>query len=474
MGFFDSKSRRLRDKMSDLRQKLEAARREGNFICQDGVYFASLEEMGEESMMLMAADLHSDFETDVIREFLGRNGFTVEELKLDASGGKIARIEVVPSNEIIMAMAMLMQGEKYRVIDDSEAEQAFNVMAQICPLSALARAISFHFIRRVEQIILDTPVKMTREGNRLLSWLPQIVDALGKAADPNAIQATERHFEDAFQHFYAMRSNPQAGEKSQLQMRFEKGGQFGDGMIEQLFAEAMAADSAALQKREAAAAKQPAAEPRPARVASAPQPEIPDDYAPLAFDMPADSTATPRDPAAAGTSVASSDSELQALRAEAGMRRTLAHLYRALIGRTPAEAAENAGRLLTLILGHFGGSAACLLAPSADRKGLVVAAGAGAPVVWGAAEGSGALALPAALIKQCGKSRQALAAPIEDPAAPRAQRAFALITPLVKAEQVLGLIYLERTEASFSPDDAKSLTRFTHVFTEFPRLTQAP
>src|SRR5690606_19338710 len=125
MGWFDKKSWQLRRKIRDLQSELAAAERDGKYVIEQGLFFAELQEMGDQTMMVLGAtDQLDSSEEDVIRNFFERNGFTVELLRLDKSHKGLAAVEIIPPEELIKHVARGLQDKGFRIIDDSEQERA--------------------------------------------------------------------------------------------------------------------------------------------------------------------------------------------------------------------------------------------------------------------------------------------------------------------------------------------------------------
>jgi hypothetical protein len=204
MGGVNKKNRQLRRKIRDLQGELRSAEADGNYVVEEGIYFAGLEEMGDMTMMVFGStESHASHEDEVIRTFMDRNGFTVEELKLDKTGRNLEAVKIVPPMELLMWMGKQIQKAGFRIIDDGDAERKPDLERKIFPISTLARVCAILFVEKVGSIIKSTQVKMNKEGNRLLSWMPLVVERMQEKVLFDVIDVTHPYFELAFDRFYA-------------------------------------------------------------------------------------------------------------------------------------------------------------------------------------------------------------------------------------------------------------------------------
>jgi len=200
MGFFDKKSRLLRRKMSDLQAELKQAEKGGTYEVKEGVFFAKLAAMGDQTLMAFAAaDNISAKEETVIEQFFSRNGFHVERCQIDSKTGKLTDLYIEPPQEMIMAMGRDLKTAGYRMIDDSETEpRKPDLNAGVYPLSVLLDTIICLFSERVRELILSTEIKSNKEGNRLLGWMPEIVNLFTNKYGSDVIDAAREAFENAY------------------------------------------------------------------------------------------------------------------------------------------------------------------------------------------------------------------------------------------------------------------------------------
>ncbi len=462
MGLFDKRARLLKDKILDLNVRLAKAAQEKDYRVEQGVYFANLPNMGESTQILMAVDLHAGGEDSVIRAFFDRNGFTVGELKLDRSHGRVHDIEITPPEELVTSMAIVMRSEDFHVIDDREQPQAFNFLQRTCPISALSRALCVLFTERVKKLIEGSAVKHTREGNRLLSWVPEVGTALRKKVDGGVIYALEYYFDEAFEHFYSGDLRKDGGEKSQFQLRLEKAvesGQADEFSIDQLFQ---------------------APEPPPADAASPkPTPAKPRTGAPaeqpISFDDRALSRKrTAEQPAPSPRPATHDKEEIRKLKRGAQLTKTFAIMYRSLVDTGPADAAHNAETLLQHLNQLFRALASCVLVREHASDSMTPYARAGEPLVWSSASGR---SISGHLVRECVKRRSVASGVAPDgPGADQdvaSRQVYAAAVPLLVNNSIQGVLYLERQcgKDGFRKDHLKMLNRLSQVFEEFPHLT---
>src|SRR5262249_5170326 len=95
-----------------------------------------------------------------------------------------------------------LKAKGYRLIDDSESERPAEQGRKIFPLSALVRSITLLFAEHVQTVIMTTNIKMNKKGNRLLHWMPRIVEALGAKIQPWAVDEAREGFVAAYEQFY--------------------------------------------------------------------------------------------------------------------------------------------------------------------------------------------------------------------------------------------------------------------------------
>ena len=460
MALFDKRSRLLKDKILDLNVRLAKAAQEKDYRVEQGVYFANLPDMGESTQILMAADLHAGEEDSVIRAFFDRNGFKVGELKLERSHGRVHDIEIDPPEELVTSMAIVMRSEDFHIVDDREQTQAFDFLQRICPISALSRALCVLFTEKAKKIIEGSAIKRTREGNRLLSWMPEVGTALRKKVDGGVIYALEYYFDEAFEHFYSGDLRKDGGEKSQFQVRLEKAvesGQTGEFSIDQLF-----------QAPEPAKAAPP--KPAPAKPQTGPPAEQP-----ISFDDRVLSRKkSAEQPAPSARPAAHDEEEMRKLKRGAQLTKTLAIMYRSLVDTAPADAARNAEALLQHLNQLFRALASCVLVRERGSDSMTPHARAGEPLAWSSASGR---SISGHLVRECVKRRSVASGVAPDgPGADQdaaSRQVYAAAVPLLVNDSIQGVLYLERQcgKEGFRKDHLKMLSRLAQIFEEFPHLT---
>jgi hypothetical protein len=436
MGFFDKRNRLFRQKIHDLQRDLEQAEREGNYTVAEGVYFARMADMSDSTQLVMVDELHADEEVDVIRAFLERNGFSVEELRISPLRREIQRAVVIPPNEIIVSMAMILRNDGYRIIDETETPQPFDYMRRICPIGDLAHAVSLLFARKVQRIISNSSIKMTKEGNRLLSWMPLLVRALGSQVPKEVIDAIDIYFDEAFEHFYSQASARQSGKKTKLDLRMD---QVGSASMDETFSVDCLFSPPPAVAAHAAPAHQALHKPQP-------EPEVPVSLGASATEIPLDSTAE--------------------------THRLVEALNALLAGAEDEPLQSRRSRVVELLLERLGAQSLCLIARTETGDARILAQ-AGRKLHLARGEG-GPVAIPA--IRTCLKSRSTVVQVTEDGASPSdavAARAIVAIPVVVKGRSA-GILYLERSAANpFQEVDLMQLELAANALARDPRFLQA-
>ncbi len=204
MGWFDKKSWQLRRKIRDLQSELAQAERDGKYLVEQGLFFAELQEMGESTLMVLGTADHLDSEEEtIVRNFLERNGFSVEKLRLDSSGRTLAAVEIIPPHELTRRVAKDLKEAGFKLLDDSDQERESQPEDKLLTLSGIVRAITALFATFVNQLIINNePIKMNMEGNRLLHWMPLIRDVTGEKVGQELISLCRGPFVDAYNLYY--------------------------------------------------------------------------------------------------------------------------------------------------------------------------------------------------------------------------------------------------------------------------------
>ena len=475
MGFFDKRSRIYRQKIQDLQAELEQARKEGNYVVEQGIYFADSPTMGDETRVVMVDRLHSSEEVDVLRAFFDRNGFTVEKLELDSSARSVEQCEIIPPNELLVGMVKLLQSQNYRVIDDSDQKQPFSALRQVFPVTALAHAISVLFVSRVQKILATTSVKMTKEGNRLLSWMALLHKTLRTQVDPAVINCIDIFFDEAFDHFYN-RDARKEGEKSPLQLQLDKLDEddlMGEYTMSQLFV------PIPIEKEEE---EEPEARHKGLL-------ERVDNEEQQVYSFEGVDAAPSRSGADSGSQsdaissmqltgsvapAAIEDKEIDQLKRSDQLAKTMALMYRTLVRSSDDKARQNAQTLLQQIQPLFKTSASCLLVKSQSKPTMSLFAQCGRKLVWGKGEGR---PMSVGLIRDCVKCKTNVAGTSHDePGGSLADAhvpAYAVATPVSLKEHICAILYLERAkeDGPFDEEEMRMMRRVVRVFQDFPDLT---
>lgn len=438
MGWFDKKSWRLRRKIKDLQADLREAEKEGKFVVEQGLFFAELEDMGEMTMMVFGTvDTLASQEESVIQTFFERNGFTVARLKLDRTHTQVAEVEIIAPEEFTRVVGRGLKGDGFKMLDDSETERRANIEQKIFPLSALVRSITVLFAERIQEVISTTSIKMNKEGNRLLHWMPKIVQNLRMKLPDEAIEAARPHFETAYQQFYA---------------RLGKGGEVS-----------------------------------PSRQVKPPAPDETREAIPaIAFPSKSDVTApTARGgktaavtaPAPAVTAPASATSELATLMRDRDAALTTAAMYKSLVKSSASRCVSNAETLLLEVNKFFDAAATCMMVKVPKGHGLTIHAQAGKKLEWGeGAEGTG-FAVSASVLSNCISRRQVVlnndngADPTQSMLMHQINATAA--APVAVNDEIVGILYVDRRGGfrPFTEQDSKYLETMAKVFQEFPDLT---
>lgn len=315
MSWFDKKSWQLRRKIKDLQAELAVAEREGKYILEQGLFFAELQEMGDNTLMVLGTAQHLESEEEaVVRNFMGRNGFTVETIRLDKAKKGLAAVEVIPPEELTRCVARELKNAGYRLVDDSEQERPARPADKMLTLSSIIRSISALFASHVHQLVINTSLKMNMEGNRLLHWMPLVRDALAAKVEPEILAICRGPFVHAYNHYYGQLG--QMENPNDLSCPGEDASQ---------------------------------------------DTEIPDPFAQEATDglPPAPS---PVAPPSGEEAKAAREPRRRPDRTEADAAHTLARIYKGLIEAEPGRRADNAVQVLEEIARFFAAEDTCLLA----------------------------------------------------------------------------------------------------------------
>ncbi|MGI8907763.1 MAG: GAF domain-containing protein [Candidatus Sumerlaeaceae bacterium] len=466
MGWFDKKSWQLRRKIKDLQADLKEAERDGKYVVEQGLFFAELEDMGEMTMMVFGtADHMASQEESVIKTFFDRNGFTVETLKLDKDQTSVAEVEIIPSEEMTRHVGRLLKGEGYRIIDDSEREKAPNLPEKIIPLSSLVRGMIILFATQVQQVISTSNVKMNKEGNRLLHWMPKLVETLGRKVKPEVLDILRPSFEDAYEAFYGRVGK--LGEVAPRAVDSERAVTATSQAAERIPSLSFPAAS----KPSSTSSTATAAPPRSAATAAGP-------FAPAA-PVPAPKTPppawasapTPHPRAASSVNAPALD---EAVRAR-DTAETAAKMYRSLIGAISNRCVRNSEVLLDDVNRLFKATATCLMVRAPQGDGFTIHANAGKRLTWGEGGGEG-FPVSSTVLTRCLQQRTAVSNEMGsgDPSESMVMHQIeaAAAAPILVKDSIVGILYVDRraNPVPFDQQDCDSLLRLSDVFREFPDL----
>lgn len=431
MGWFDKKSWQLRRKIKDLQSDLAAAEREGKYVVEQGLFFAELAQMGDATMMVLGkADTLDTEEETVIRNFLERNGFSVETLRLDRSHKTLSYLEIIPPEEFTRRVAKGLKDAGYRLIDDSDHERESNLQDKTVTLSCLIRTIAALFTSHVNNLIVSTPIKFNMEGNRLLHWMPLMRDFLLKKVPADLPDVCKEPFVAAYNHYYGRLGRMESTESLNV------GGQFEDepsdhGSIEtELSAPQSPSGRPAWEAPKGGAFNHP--EPKSAAAAAKEK------------------------KAAAAPAAPQVDRPLEAAMA-------LSRMYKSLIGASEHRKLRNAEVLLDYVRRFFDAASACVLVrPSEDSPWHLVANSGSIQCVD--TDSSGLVTCDTRTIT-ASVSQNAI---VTGEPSNGDNHPSSLAAPLLLQDAEGALFIL--TPKSYSADDHPHVAALAQVFKEFPDL----
>ncbi|RMH28929.1 MAG: GAF domain-containing protein [Candidatus Hydrogenedentota bacterium] len=474
LGWFDKKSWRLRRKIKDLQADLREAEREGRFILEDGIFFAELEDMGEMTMLVFGAtDVLSAQEESVIRSFFDRNGFTVHRLKIDHTQSHLSEVEIIPPEEMVRYIARLLKGLGFKVVDDSQREIPSNLAAKIVSLSGLVRGITIMFCDHVKNVIATTRVKMNKEGNRLLHWLPRIVENLSAKVSPELLELLRQAFDLAYSRFYSNVGQGSAQSKAGSPSTAVPSAQSRppSSPIERI-------PSISFPAKEASSRGELRA-PKPSQ--SPPPSSLPSEIGPPTASLPlvgVTGTPPPDVARAKPPQAVTADDQREVLRLmkDLDAAETVAKMYRKLIKAHPSRCVRNAEGLLEEVQRLFRATATCVLVKVPHGHGVTIHAQAGKKLVWGA-EGREGFPVCTSVVADCLRRQKPVATGSEKTAPSESmvlhQIECAAAAPVVLNGNVIGILYVDRREglSEFDAHDLRALEKVVKVFEEFPDLT---
>jgi hypothetical protein len=462
--WFDKKSWRLRRKIKDLQADLRAAEKEGRYVLEDGLFFAELEDMGEMTMLVFGTtDVLSAQEETVTRSFFERNGFTVHRLKIDKSQSHLAEVEIIPPSEMVRYVARRLKSQGYKVLDDSAKETPSELDKRIITLSGLVRALVILFCERVQRTIASTRIKMNKEGNRLLHWMPRIAATLHRKTSSDLVSLLKPLFEDAYAEFYghlAESTSPRSVAEPALPADRIPAIQF------------PAEQPPLASKSSMESVKFPAAIPlQEPKTAPAPPPT--GDRVMVPGEQPAADMVRAAPPKA----VSDSDRiEIERLLKEVEASESVARMYRKLVRAQSSRCVRNAQALLEEVNRLFGATASCLLVKVPHAHGVTIHAQAGKPLIWGQGGREG-FPVSTSVVAEVVKTKKAAKA---DQGSSPASESMILhsieavaAAPVFFNGEIVAIVYVDRREGlcPFDLNDMRALERVAKVFEEFPDLT---
>jgi hypothetical protein len=506
MGWFDKRSWQLRGKIKDLQADLIAAEEQGKFIVEQGLFFAELDDMGEATMMVFGAtDELQSGEADIIRNFFERNGFQVERVKLDRASTGLADCEIIPPEEFTRHVGKALKAEGWRLVDDSEDERQANLKDRVYPLSSLIRSIAILFAEQVRSVTARSNIKMNKEGNRLLHWMPKIAEAIGRKCPSLTVDVVRPYFDDAYAVFYGHVVSKREGSLSGglfSDASKIKGLQFGAGNNQPQ----LPIPPSLQQAQVPAQAQQPTPPSSPAIPMAPPpipqlgaptfRPTLPPrpDSSPVAIPpigTPAPLSSIPPIANSPGSGASGATGSRPAplaplspppaepsLQDKLDGSETLALVYKSLIGSSPSRCVRNCEAILDIVNRAFQASATCILKKVPGTANLSIHAQAGQKLTWG--EGAQGVGFPisSSTISECLRTRNLISREQAEGGDPNASMVLHSITssaavPIVTGTEVLGVLYLDRRGGvrPFTEGEKENLIRIAKVFGEFTEPT---
>lgn len=469
MGWFDKKSWQKRRKIKDLQADLVRAEREGQYVVEQGLFFAELQDMGEATMMLFGASKElSGSEEGVIRSFFDRNGFIVETLKLDRNHSGLAEVEIIPPEEVTRWVGRIMKAEGFRLIDDSEEERPAELDRQILPLSSLVRGLIILFCERVLQIITTTGIKMNKEGNRLLHWMPQIAACLQEKTSAEAVEVLRGAFNDSYEQFFLRIGKNQEVSPSAALRKLESTGD--QSRIPSVPAASRTATPSVPGLNISSEPPPPVFKPfRGQAEGHVPTP-------PPGREPSVEGPSAPPPKSAAATSApALSNAEVDKLRLELHTAEAMARIYRSLVGASSSRCIKNAEAILEEVKTLFSATATCVMVKLPGGTGLTIHAQAGKRLIWG--EGGEGYPVSSSILGNCIRQRSAVTS-AESGGDPTASMIIHQIDsvaaiPIITGEEIVGILYLDRRSGvrPFTQTECDHARRIASVLGEFPDLT---
>ncbi|MFH0794680.1 MAG: GAF domain-containing protein [bacterium] len=467
MGWFDKKAWRLRRKVKDLQEDLREAEAAGNFLLEQGLFFAELEAMGDQTVMVFGAtNLLASQEEQVIRAFFDRNGFQVEAVRLDKARTGLEHVEIIPPEEVVKIVGRALQGKSYRIIDDTEHERAANLAEKIYPFSALVRAIAILFSEKAQQIISSTAIKQNKEGNRLLHWLPKIVQTLSRKVTRDVVEEAREAFDNAYEQHYLKVLQKEAPRKHITHPR-----KIDTPRPATPPPAAPSADKERIPIAKFSAGSAPTPQPtKPAQPALPPRPAAPQPAAP----PKAESFAAPPSPL---RSAPDQQQIIVRLTQACQLAETMMRMYKSLIGANSSRCLHNSEVLLQEINRLFDAAATCLMVKMPKGMSYTIHAQAGKKLVWGERGGEG-WAVSKTVIAECLKKRVVVTNESGGSTDPTQSMMLHDIeataaAPIIVNGDLAGILYLDRRGGMrpFTEEERVMLEKASSIFQDYAELT---
>ena len=484
MGWFDKNAWRLRRKIKDLQADLREAEAAGNFSLEQGLFFAELEAMGDQTVMVFRSSvLLASQEEHVIRSFFDRNGFHVETVKLNKEHTGLDLVEIIPAEEVVKIVGRELQGRGFRIIDDTEREREANLAEKVYPFSALVRSIAILFSEKAASIITSTAIKQNKEGNRLLHWLPKIVETLLRKVSREVVEEARRPFEEAYEQHYLKILQKEGPRKHITHPRKIDAPRAGAPPAAAPSIPGPSGDKtpipitkfpgggpAPTPTPQAPAAAQPNPQPRPA---AAPQAAPPPRSA--APSQRPGGLAAP--PAPSARTAPDQQEIIVRLTRECQFAETLGRMYKALIGANSSRCLHNSETLLQEINRLFDAAATCLMVKMPKGMSYTIHAQAGKKLIWGERGGEG-WAVSKTVIAECLKRRAVVTNESGGSADPTQSMMLHDIeataaAPIIVNGDLAGILYLDRRGGMrpFTETERVMLEKASKIFQEYAELT---
>jgi hypothetical protein len=420
-----------------------------------------------------SSDLLTSQEESVIRTFFDRNGFTVHAVKLDRAHTHLTEVEIIPPEEMVRMIARQLKAQGFRVVDDSEKESKADLAARTLTLSALARSITILFSEHVHQVVATTRVKMNKEGNRLLHWLPRIVETLEKRVSREVVDEVREAFEGAYAQFYAKIGKsaeispgtpaPQKTAKSKTEV--------GDRIPAISFPDKTPLPVPPSSQDTGTSRKNGSFEPYKPPTKAQEVPETKPGREDV-FHVP-NEAARAQPPVAA---TPGDQQELVRIMKELDAAEVIAKLYKKLVKAHASRCVRNCENLLEDVNRLFRATATCVMVKVPHGKGVTIHAQAGKPLLWGEGGGAG-YPVSTTVVASCIRQQKVITT--EGPgsvvtssmAANQIESAAA--APIILNEEIVGILYVDRREGMqpFDSVDSRILEKVSRVFHDFPDLT---